>query len=152
MANTYTQLYVHYVFAVQNRLSLISEKWEADLYKYINGITSENGHKLYVINGVSDHVHALISMGPNQSPSDLMFHIKRGSSLWINQNKLTPGHFNWQDGFGAFSLGKAKIKKKINYIENQKAHHYKTSFINEYIKFLKENDIDFNESYIFKPI
>jgi REP element-mobilizing transposase RayT len=116
MANTYTQLYIHYVFSVQNRLSLINKKWQDDLYKYMTGIIIQQGHKLYVINGMNDHVHALISMNPKQAPSDLMYHLKRSSSLWINENKLSVGKFSWQEGFGAFSLGKPQLAEKIKYI------------------------------------
>ena len=152
MANTYTQLYIHYVFAVQGRLCLINKKWQPDLYKYMSGIIDQQGHKLYIINGMSDHIHILISMSPKQSPSDLMYHLKRSSSLWINQNNLSLGKFSWQDGFGAFSLGKAQLKDKINYIKEQQQHHMKTSFREEYLEFLDENDIEYDERYIFKPI
>ena len=151
MANTYNQLYVHFVFAVQNRMCLIHNKWQNDLYKYINGIIEQQGHKLYVINGMPDHIHILISMSPKQAPSDLMYHIKRSSSLWINNNKLSIGKFSWQEGFGAFSLGKSQLRDKIMYIENQQEHHSKRSFQEEYLQFLQENDIDFDEKYIFKP-
>jgi len=151
MANTYNQLYVHFVFAVQNRMCLIHNKWQNDLYKYINGIIEQQGHKLYVINGMPDHIHILISMSPKQAPSDLMYHIKRSSSLWINNNKLSIGKFSWQEGFGAFSLGKSQLRDKIIYIENQQEHHSRRSFQEEYLQFLQENDIDFDERYIFKP-
>jgi REP element-mobilizing transposase RayT len=152
MANTYTQLYVQYVFAVQNRLCLINRKWQQDLYKYMNGIVEKQGHKLYIINGMNDHVHALISMSPKQAPSDLMYHLKRSSSLWINQNKLSLGQFSWQDGFGGFSLGKSQIAEKIRYIENQQEHHRIKTFREEYLNFLEEYGIEYDERYIFKPV
>jgi REP element-mobilizing transposase RayT len=152
MANTYTQLFIHYVFAVQNRLCLINKNWQNDLYKYINGIIEQQGHKLYIINGMPEHLHILISMSPKQAPSDLMYHIKRSSSLWINQNMLSLGKFSWQEGFGAFSLGKSQLNEKIKYIENQQEHHKKKSFYEEYHLLLKEYDVDFDERYIFKPI
>ncbi len=152
MANTYTQLYIHYVFAVQDRFSLIHQKWQDDLYKYMNGIIIHQGHKLYVINGMTDHIHILLSMNPKQAPSDLMYHLKRSSSLWINQNHLSVGKFSWQEGFGAFSLGKSQLTEKIKYIEGQQHHHKKASFREEYTQFLKENDIEYDERYIFKPI
>jgi REP element-mobilizing transposase RayT len=79
----------------------------------MSGITEQQGHKLYIANGMSDHVHALISMSPKQSPSDLMYHLKRSSSLWINENRLVAGKFSWQEGFGAFSLGKSQLNDKI---------------------------------------
>jgi REP element-mobilizing transposase RayT len=152
MANTYSQLYVHYVFAVQNRLCRINNKWQDKLYKYMSGIIDQQGHTLYVINGMSDHIHILISMTPKQAPSDLMYHLKRSSSLWINQSRLSDGKFSWQEGFGAFSLGKSQLPEKIKYIEEQQEHHRKKSFTEEYLQFLKENDIEYDERYIFKPI
>ncbi|MCK9448775.1 MAG: IS200/IS605 family transposase [Bacteroidales bacterium] len=152
MANTYTQLFIQFVFAVQNRRCSIKLNWEDDLYKYINGIILKNGHKLYCINGMPDHIHILVSMNPTQSPSDLMYHVKRSSSMWINKHKLTKVHFSWQDGFGAFSLGKAQLQEKIRYIENQKEHHKVVSFREEYVRFLEEYDIQYDERYIFKPL
>ena len=152
MANTYTQLYVHYVFAVKDRLCLINNKWQDSLYRYMSGIIDQQGHKLYVINGMNDHIHILISMAPKQAPSDLMYHLKRSSSLWINQSRLSVGKFSWQEGFGAFSLGKSQLPEKIKYIEEQQQHHKKASFREEYLQFLKENDIAYDERYIFKPI
>jgi REP element-mobilizing transposase RayT len=118
----------------------------------MTGIIDQQGHKLYIINGMSDHIHILISMNPKQSPSDLMYHLKRSSSLWINQNRLSLGKFSWQEGFGAFSLGKSQLPEKIKYIEDQQQHHKKESFREEYLQFLKENDIKFDNRYIFKPI
>ena len=152
MANTYTQLYTQFVFAVQNRPSLILESWQSDLYKYMNGIIKQQGHKPYAINGPSNHVHILVSMHPNQSSSDLVYNIKRSSSLWINENKLVPGKFSWQEGFGAFSYGKSQMPNIIAYIDNQKIHHMKRTFHEEYIAFLKAFDVDFDERYILKSI
>ena len=152
MANTYSQLYIHYVFAVQNRLSLIQDNWKTHLYKYMNGITEQQGHKPFSINGVPDHVHMLVSMNPKQAPSDLLYHVKRSSSLWINENKLVAGKFSWQEGFGAFSYGKSQISNIVTYIENQEKHHKKQSFREEYLEFLKLYEIEYDERYVFKPI
>lgn len=152
MANTYTQLFNHYVFAVQDRLCLINKKWQDDLYKYMNGIIKQHGHRLYIINGMNDHIHILISMSPKQAPSELMYHLKRSSSLWINQNRLTSGKFSWQEGFGAFSIGKAQLPGIIKYIENQQEHHKQTTFREEYLRFLNVSGIEYDERYIFKPI
>ncbi len=152
MANTYTQLYIHYVFAVQNRLSVIHEKWKIELYKYMNGIITKEGHKPFAINGMPDHVHVLVSMNPKQAPSGLMYHIKRSSSLWINQNRLVQDRFSWQEGFGAFSYGKSQIPDIAKYIENQQDHHHKKTFYEEYLEFLKAFEIEYDERYIFKPL
>ena len=152
MANTYTQLYIHFVFAVQNRISLILNNWQIELYKYMNGIIEQQGHKPFAINGMPDHVHVLVSMRPTQAPSDLMYHIKRSSSLWINENKFVSGKFSWQEGFGAFSYGKSQIPDITRYIDKQQKHHLKRTFYEEYIDFLKAFEIDFDERYILKPI
>jgi REP element-mobilizing transposase RayT len=152
MANTYTQLYIHFVFAVQNRLSLISEKWEEKLYAYITGIVENKKHKMMIIKGMPDHIHALISMKPDESASDLMYHVKRSSSLWINDNKLCIGKFSWQEGFGCFSYGKSQITSVIRYIEQQRDHHKRRSFKEEYLEILQKFDVDYDDKYIFKPI
>lgn len=118
----------------------------------MSGIITNNDHKAYVINGMPDHVHALVSMNPKQSPSDLMHDVKRSSSLWINDNRLVLGKFSWQEGFGAFSYGKSQIPNIALYIEQQQEHHKKRTFIEEYISFLKLFEVEFDEKYIYKPI
>jgi len=152
MANTYSQIYLHFVFAVQNRLSLIKKEWKDELYNYIIAIISNQGHKVYAINGMADHLHILISMNPNQSPSKLMYEVKRSSSLWINNQKLTTGKFSWQEGFGTFSYGKSQLSDIIVYIEQQETHHKTRSFRDEYLEFLKRFEIDYDERYIFKAM
>jgi REP element-mobilizing transposase RayT len=118
----------------------------------MNGIITNQGHKPFAINGMPDHIHVLVSMNPVQSPSDLMFNVKRSSSLWINQNKYVTGRFSWQEGFGAFSYGKVQIPIIAKYIENQEDHHTRQIFYDEYLDLLKENEIEYEEKYIFKPI
>jgi len=152
MANTYTQLYIHFVFAVQNRNVIINESWQDKLYKYMTGIVAEHGHKLFVINGMPDHVHTLVSMNPKQAPSDLMYHIKRSSSLWINENKFVGYKFSWQEGFGAFSYGKSQVPAIAKYIEDQQQHHKKKTFHEEFIEFLKLYEIEYDEKFVFKEI
>ena len=152
MPNTYTQIHIHAVFAVQNRISLISKTWEQRLYQYITGIIQNHGHKLLVINGMPDHIHILFGMRPTQSLSDLMRDVKGDSSLWINENKFVAGKFSWQEGYGAFSYSKSQIPAVATYIENQELHHKKKTFIEEYLKILQDFEIEYNENYIFKPI
>ncbi|NLA23454.1 MAG: IS200/IS605 family transposase [Bacteroidales bacterium] len=152
MANTYTQIHIQAVFAVQNRLSLIHKSWEDELYMYISGIVKANKHKLLIINGMPDHIHLLFGLRPSQSLSDLMQDVKGSSSKWINKKRFVPGHFSWQEGYGAFSYSKNELNRVINYIKNQKEHHKTQRFINEYKMLLQEFDIDFNDKYIFKPV
>lgn len=150
MANTYTQIHLQFVFAVKNRNALIKPDWESELYKYITGIVTRQEHKLLAINGMPDHLHLLVGMRPLQSVSDLLQDIKGDSSKWINQNKLTPYKFEWQEGYGAFSYGASQVDNVIEYIHRQKQHHSKKPFLEEYVDFLKLFKIDFDNRYIFK--
>lgn len=152
MSNTYTQIHIHTVFAVQNRISLISKLWEERLYQYITGIIQHKDHKLLAINGMPDHVHILFGMRPSQSLSDLMQDIKGDSSRWINENRFVNGIFSWQEGFGGFSYSKSHVSAVADYIEKQEEHHKTKTFIDEYRKILIDFGIDYDERYIFKPI
>ena len=152
MANTYTQIHIQTVFAVQNRQSLIGNEWSDDLYKYITAIIQNNDHKLLQINGMPDHVHILFGLRPVQAISDLMKQVKQDSSKWINQNRLAKGKFSWQEGYGAFSYSKSQLPRVIRYIQNQQVHHKTKTFREEYLTFLETHGVDYDERYIFKPI
>ena len=152
MANTYTQIHIQAVFAVQNRDSVIHHSWKEELYKYISGIVQKNNHKLLSINGMPDHIHVLFGLRPSQSISDLMQDIKGSSSKWINDKKLVRGKFSWQEGYGAFSYSNSEIPTIIQYIINQTEHHKRKTFTEEYHEMLKAFDVDFNDKYIFKPV
>jgi putative transposase len=152
MANTYTQIHIHFVFAVKYRLGLINPEWKEQLYKYITEITQSNNHKLLAINGMPDHIHILIGMRPTQSISDLMKEVKQSSSLWINEKKLSSIKFEWQEGYGAFSYSKSQIDNVIKYINNQEEHHKKKSFIEEYLEMLTKFEVEYDEKYVFKDL
>ncbi len=152
MANTYTQIHIQFVFAVKYRDGLIQSSFKAELYQYISGILKPHNHKLLAINGMPDHIHIFIGMRPTQSISDLMQDIKGNSSKWINEKKFLKVKFEWQEGFGAFSYSKSHVNKVIDYIKNQEVHHKKETFRDEYLKFLKAFEIDYDERYIFKDL
>ena len=152
MANTYTQIHIQAVFAVQNRNCIMQRGWKDELYKYITGIVQNNKHKLLAINGMPDHVHILFGFRPSQSLSDLMQDIKGSSSKWINEKRFIKGKFSWQEGYGAFSYSKSELPKVIQYIRNQEEHHKKRTFIEEYEDLLKEFEIDYDERFVFKPV
>ena len=152
MANTYTQIHIQFVFVVKYRQALINANWKDELYKYITGIVQTNKHKMICINGMPDHIHALIGVRPSQSISDLMQDVKAGSSKWINENGLVKGKFEWQEGYGAFSYSKSHLKDVIRYIENQEAHHNKKTFKEEYIEFLEKFEVEYDTKYIFKEL
>ncbi len=152
MANTFTQIHIQAVFAVQNRNGVIGKSWKEELYKYITGIIQNHNHKVLAINGMPDHVHVLFGMRPTQTLSDLMQDIKGDSSKWINQKGFVKGKFLWQEGYGAFSYSKSHVDAVIDYIKNQEAHHKKKTFIEEYLDFLEKFEIDYDERFIFKPV
>ena len=152
MANTYTQIHIHVVFAVQNRYSLINKSWQDRLYQYIIGIIQNHGHKVLSIGGMPDHVHILFGFRPTQSLSALMQNVKRDSSEWINENRFVMGKFSWQDGYGGFSYSKSQISQVASYIENQEKHHAKRTFLEEYTKILQDFGLEYDERYIFKQI
>ncbi len=149
MANTYTQIYIHIVFAVQGRQSLISPEHRETLCKYITGIVRERGQKLIAVNVPGDHAHVFIGMTPTICLSDLVRDVKAGSSGFINDQKWIRGHFNWQGGFGAFSHCRSELSTVARYVQNQEEHHRKKRFRQEYRKLLKEFDVEFDERYIF---
>jgi REP element-mobilizing transposase RayT len=149
MTDTYSQIYIQVVFAVQNRIALINKSWEEELYKYISGIIRNKGQKLITINGMPDHIHILIGMKPACCLSDLVREIKKSSNAFINEKKFTTYNFQWQEGFGAFSYGHSQLSMIANYIENQKEHHKKKTFREEYIAFLKAFAVEYKEEYLF---
>ena len=152
MPNTYSQIYIHVVFAVKGRENLITTKWKDELYKYICGIVRGNNQKVYAINGMPDHIHILLSIKPDIALSDLMRDIKANSSKWVNTRKFVRGKFQWQEGFGAFSCSQSHLDIVIGYINNQEKHHSKKSFKEEYVGLLDKFKIEFDEKYVFEWI
>jgi len=152
MANTYTQLYVQIVFAVQGRQSLIRPEHNDELQKYMTGIISGQGQKLIAINNMPDHFHILIGQKPNVALSDLVRDVKAGSSGFINDQRWVLGRFSWQEGFGAFSYSHSQLDAVIRYIQNQQEHHRSTSFREEYLELLKRFNVPHDERYTFQPV
>ena len=149
MANTYSKIYIHLIFAVQGRTNIINKNLKDELHKYICGIINNKDRKVYAINGMPDHIHVLVSIKPNCLISDLLREIKAGSSGWINTNKKIPGKFSWQEGFGAFSVSQSQVDKVIAYIDNQEIHHQKSTFKQEYVGLLKKYNVEYNDKYVF---
>ena len=150
MANIYTQIYLQFVFAVENRTSLIRSDWKDELYKYITGIIQNNEHKLIAINGMPNHLHIFIGYKPHQLIPDLLQEIKRDSSKWINKKKFVKGKFNWQAGYGAFSYSHSQINQVVKYINNQEERHKTKTFREEYLLLLKKFKIKYDNRYILQ--
>jgi putative transposase len=152
MADTYTKLFIHVVFAVKGRENLISPRWKDDLYKYINGIIVNSDQKLMIINGMPDHIHILLGVKPTIVFSDLIRDIKANSSQFINEKRYVLGRFEWQQGFGAFTCNPAELNTIINYIKNQEEHHNTKKFKDEYIDLLNYNMIEYKNEYLFDDV
>lgn len=150
MPGTYSQIYIHLVFSVKGRQSLIHAKWEERLYQYITGIVQGKEQKMMAINGMPDHIHILIGMKPSCCLSDLVREIKKSSNEFIKDNNFTTQKFSWQEGFGAFSCSKSHMNNVVRYILNQKEHHKKSTFKEEYIDLLHEYEIEYNEKFLFE--
>ena len=150
MANTYTQIYIQLVFAVQGRQNLISEKYRNELEKYICGIVNNKKSKPLAIYCNPDHTHILIGLHPSTSISDMARDIKSSSSKWIKEKNWVKGSFSWQEGYGAFSYSKSQIDAVVKYILNQPEHHKKTSFKDEYLNILQKLNIQFDKKYLFE--
>jgi REP element-mobilizing transposase RayT len=150
MANTYTQIYLHVVFAVEGRQNLIAPEHNDELQKYITGIVTAQKHKLIAINNMPDHLHLLIGLRPDAALSDMVRDVKAGSSKFINEKRWVLGRFSWQEGFGAFSHARSQLGAVIRYIQNQQKHHARKSFRDEYLELLEKFGVEYDQKYIFK--
>ena len=152
MSNTYSQLYIHCVFAVKYRAAVIQPEWQERIHQYITGIVQNNGNKLLAINSMPDHLHLFVGLSPKQSISEMMRLVKGDSSEFVNKEGFTKRKFHWQDGYGAFSNSRSQIDSVVKYIINQKQHHSKKTFREEYLEILRDYAVDFDEKYIFHDL
>jgi REP element-mobilizing transposase RayT len=150
MADVFSQIDLHIVFAVKYRQALLAKEWRDDVYKYITGIIQNYGHKLLSIGGVEDHIHIFIGYKHTQLLSDLVKEIKNSSNDYIKSNNLCKQKFAWQNGYGVFSHNISQRDVVINYILNQEEHHSKKPFKKEYILLLEKSQIEFKDEYLFE--
>ena len=150
MANTYTQIYVHIVFAVEGRQNLIEPAHNDELQKYITGIVSGQQQKLIAINNMPDHVHILVGLKADAALSDLVRDIKAGSSGFINRKGWVRGRFGWQEGFSAFSYSRSQLDAVVRYIQQQQKHHAKKTFREEYVELLEKFGVEYDKRFLFK--
>ena len=147
MSQTLVEIIVHVVFSTKNRENLIAPEIEKELFAYVGGILRKHESVLLSANGTENHVHLLILQSKKIALSDLVREVKRASSLWIKQKDKKFEKFHWQGGFGAFSVSKLQIETVKGYIAKQKEHHRSETFDDEYRKFLRRYEMDFDERY-----
>ena len=149
MANTYSNLFYHFVFSTKGRVDLIAPQIEDRVWAYIGGIARKHDLTALKVGGIENHIHALIMAKPIQSPSQIAQWLKGESSKWIHETFPELSAFAWQDGYGVFSVSKSNVPEVIEYIKNQREHHTSQSFEDEYTSILKLHGIDPDERYIF---
>ena len=148
--NTFTKLYVHCIFTPKGRNSLLTDSIRIKVHKYIYGIIQEKKCFPVAINGTKDHIHLLIGFPPTIAISDLIRDIKRSSAMFINSQVKTYLKFNWQEGFGGFTVGYRELDTVYKYILNQEEHHKTINFRNEYLKTLTDQEIKYDSNYLFE--
>ena len=146
--STYRQIFYQIVFSTKNREKTINEEQESELYKYIWGIVDNHDCKLYRINSMPDHIHIFSDLHPSVSLSDFVKDIKVASSLWMKESGKFDLFTGWQIGYGAFTYSIREKEMIIGYVKNQKEHHKKETFSDEYKRLLIENGIEFDEKYL----
>ena len=150
MANTYSQITIHAVFAIKHRQNFILKSWRDNLHEYISGIIKNKDAKSLAVGGWKDHVHILFGMPVTTSISDFMSIVKANSSKWINEQGFIKSKFEWQSGYGAFSFSKSQRDIVIKYIMNQEEHHKIKTFKEEYLKMLSDFEVEWDEKYLFE--
>ena len=149
MAHTYASLLIHCVFSTKNREKVLSPKIRERIWPYMGGITQKNDMKALAVGGTSDHVHLLLSLPTTLAVAKAQQLIKGGSSLWASQTFPSLRNFEWQEGYGAFSVSISHVKDTIAYIARQEEHHRTKTFEEEYIEFLNKHGIEYDERYVW---
>jgi putative transposase len=149
MANTFSQIYLQFVFAVQHRQNLIPKEHKEELHKYITGLVQNRKAKMLAVNCMPDHVHLFVGFKPTVLISDFVKEIKVESNEFINNQGWVKGKFSWQEGYGVFSYSQSHIDAVVKYILNQEKHHQKRSFKEEYLELLEKFEISFEHRFLF---
>ena len=148
MAGSYTNLLFHLIFSTKNRSPLIAESVEGDLHGYLGGIIRGEGGVLLEIGGMPDHVHLLARFKADASVAQMVRKIKAPSSKWMNERPDARERFEWQIGYGAFSVSESRVPAVRRYLRNQKEHHKRVSFRDELISLFKAHGIQYDERYL----
>ena len=149
MSQSLSKMYVHAIFHVKNNECLLRQEDEKELYAYMGGLIKLSHSIPVIMNGTDNHVHVLCIMSKNISLSHLLEEIKTNSSRWIKTLGPHYREFAWQGGYAGYSVSHSRVEAVRIYIENQKEHHKMQTFQDEYIQFLKENDVEYNDDYLW---
>ena len=148
--STFTNLLYHAIYSTKYRKPTIRTQWQDDLYGYIGGIVRDQKGTLLKCGGVDDHVHLLVKLSPTIAISDVLRKIKANSSKWINERQDVTQKFEWQSGYGAFSVSESQVPAVSQYIANQDEHHRKKTFEDEFLAILARHNIEIDMRYVFE--
>ncbi len=148
MSHTYCSSLFHCVFSTKERRNTIPPAMQSRLWAYMGGIAREHGYKALAVGGAQDHVHLLLSLPASVPVAQAMREIKSASSLWMHQSGECE-LFEWQEGYGAFSIGMAQTSATIAHIARQEEHHQRRDFQAEFVAFLKKHRIDYDPRYVW---
>ena len=149
MPHTYTNLLYHLVFSTKYRAPIITDILRDPLYRFIGGLIREEDGSLIEIGGIEDHVHIVARLKPTLAIAEALRFIKASSSKWVNASDLVRERFNWQVGYGAFTVSKSQLETVCRYVRNQRHHHRKKTFQEEFIELLQANEMDYDERYLW---
>lgn len=148
MSSTHLSLHVHIVFSTKNREPFITDHWRERLHTFLGGAIRTAGCVPACVGGTDNHVHLLIGIRATHCLANVIRDIKRASSKWIHE-AIGKKEFGWQDGYGAFTVGASQLKDVKEYIRNQLEHHRRSTFQEEYVRFLREYGVDYDEKYVW---
>ncbi|MBD0352904.1 MAG: transposase [Flavisolibacter sp.] len=152
MASTFSQIYLQFVFAVQDRQSLIPKQHKEELHKYITSLVQARKAKMLAVHCMPDHAHLFCGINLVVFIPDLVKEVKVQSNEFIKAKGWTKGNFHWQEGYGVFSYGHSQVDRVCKYVLNQEAHHSRRTFREEYHEFLRKFAVPYEEQYLFKWI
>jgi REP element-mobilizing transposase RayT len=147
MPHTYISDLVHCVFSTKERRNLIPPDIQPDLWAFLGGIACKNGFKALIVGGTENHVHILLSLPGTLPLAKALQLVKGASSRWMNENHKRG--FAWQEGYGAFTVGISQKNDTIAYIRSQVEHHRKRTFEEEFVAFLKKNDVEYDPKFVW---
>ena len=150
MANTYTSLHCHIVFSTKRRKPCLDDDIRRRVWEYLGGIARQNGMKPHQIGGTNDHVHIVMGLPPTIAISKTVQLLKGRCSKWIHETFPSLRDFNWQDGYGAFSVSKSQLSVVIRYVATQQEHHQQLSFQEEFRQLLERHGIQYDERYLLE--
>lgn len=150
MAQSLSSILIHLIFSTKHREPFITSEIESELHPYMAKIFRELKSPSLTIGGTYDHIHILFSLGRVIAIADLVEEVKTNTSKWIKTKGPEFKNFHWQSGYGAFSIGQSSVAAVKRYIRNQKEHHRRITFQDEYRKFLKAYKVDYDERFVWE--